>query len=58
MDDEEYFHFPDPLINENRNWTGFWDYGMTNGGMGGLENPWVNGTVTAPFDQEVRSNQR
>ena len=53
MDDEQYCHFPDPLIDQNKNWTGFWDFGMNGGGMGGLDNPWVNGTHITPFDQEV-----
>ena len=56
MDDVEYCRYPDPLINNNKNWTGFWDFGMKGGGMGGLDNPWVGGTLMTPFDQEVSLN--
>ena len=42
-----------PSDQELEGWTGFWDYGMANGGMGGLSNPWTEGSDMAPFDQDV-----
>ena len=42
---------PDPLIDQNPDWTGFWDFGAP--WNPGNDNPWVDGTLMAPFDQEV-----
>ena len=51
LDGEEVLRVPDPLIDENPDWTGFWDFGAP--WNPGNDNPWVDGTNMAPFDQEV-----
>jgi beta-glucanase (GH16 family) len=49
LDGEEVLRVPDPLIDENPDWTGFWDFGAP--WNPGNQNPWVDGTNMAPFDQ-------
>ena len=50
VDDEEIANFPNPLIPNNPDWTGWYDFGAPY--ADGITNPgWDN--LVAPFDQEV-----
>ena len=53
VDGHEFFNIPYPLIDENPNWTSFWDYGAP--WDDGTANPWANGDdlQMTPFDQKV-----
>ena len=51
MDGDEVLVRPSPPINENSDWTGFWDFGKP--WNAGTFNPWSLGSPLAPFDQKV-----
>ena len=54
VDDDLVLSTPDPPIDQNQCWTGFYDFGYPEGD---LDNPWTDEktchSYMAPFDQEV-----
>lgn len=58
IDDVALLDVPYPLIDQNPNWSGFWNFGAP--WNAGTVDPWVGGPypLLTPFDQNVRIHNR